>query len=165
LHFVAGLAHDGNVARPYSRQPKPGDNLMRKTLLAAVAAFVIGGVTAGAVLSYAAPEPATPPGPQAAWQQRHHDWMGWRHAMWRHRRIARGSFALIYTQPDRHLTPDDVQKIAEGFLLWHGNHDWKVVDVAPQSDGAIGFSLATQNGSVIAKFSMDPHTGRVTRLS
>jgi len=82
-------------------------------------------------------------------------------AMWRRRRA---TFALIYTQPDRHLTPDDVQKIAQGLLLWHGNHDWKVVDVASHSDGAIGFSLATQTGSVIAKFSMDPHTGRVTRL-
>lgn len=137
---------------------------MRKTLLAAAAAFVIGGVTVGAVMSYAQPAPAPPPGPQAAWRHPHPGWMKWRHAMWRHRRDARGSFALIYTQPDRHLTPDDVQKIAQGFLLWHGNHDWKVVDVAPQSDGAIAFSLATQSGSVVAKFSMDPHTGRVTRL-
>lgn len=136
---------------------------MRQTLLAAVTAFVIGGVTVGAVMSYADPAPPPPPGPQAAWQHPHHGRMIWRRAMWR-RRIARRNFALIYTQPDRHLTPDDVQKIAQGFLLWHGNHDWKVVDVAPQSDGAIGFSLATQSGSVIAKFSMDPHTGRVTRL-
>ena len=39
--------------------------------------------------------------------------------------------------------PPDVQKIAEAFLLWNGNHTWKVVDVAPTSDGAIGFALAT----------------------
>jgi hypothetical protein len=139
---------------------------MRQTILAAVAAFVIGGVTAGAVVSYAQPASPPPPGPPGAsadWHRPHSDAMGWRRAMWRHRAFRPGSFALIYTQPDRHLTPDDVQKIAEGFLLWHGNHDWKVVDVAPASDGAIGFSLATQSGSVIAKFSMDPHTGRVTR--
>ena len=137
---------------------------MRNTLLATVAAFVIGGVTVGAAMSYAQPAPAPSsgaPGGQAAWHQPERGAMRWHHAMWRHRR---GTFALIYTQPDRHLTPDDVQKIAQGLLLWRGNHDWKVVDVAPQSDGAIGFSLATQSGSVIAKFSMDPHTGRVARL-
>ncbi len=140
---------------------------MRQTLLAAVAAFVIGGATVGAVMSYAQPAPAPPSGqagPQAAWHHPDRDRMQRREAMWRRRRMARRNFALIYTQRDRNLTPDDVQKIAQGFLLWHGNHDWKVVDVAPQSDGAIGFSLATQSGSVIAKFSMDPHTGRVTRL-
>ena len=39
-----------------------------------------------------------------------------------------GTFALIYRQQDRKLTPPDVQKIAEAFLLWHGNHTWKVVE-------------------------------------
>ena len=58
----------------------------------------------------------------------------------------------------------DVQKVVEGFLLWRGNHTWKVVDVAATSDGAIGFGLATQEGSVIARFTMDPHTGRLTRV-
>ena len=57
-----------------------------------------------------------------------------------------------------------MQKIAEAFLLWNGNHTWKVIDVAAASDGAIGFSLATQEGSVIASFTMDPHSGRVTRI-
>ena len=73
------------------------------------------------------------------------------------------SFALVYPQADRKLTPPDVQKIAEAFLLWHGNHSWKVVEVAATSDGAIGFALATPEGSVIARFTMDPHSGRVTR--
>ena len=73
------------------------------------------------------------------------------------------TFALIYPQEDRKLTPPDVQKIAEAFLLWRGNHSWKVVEVAPTADGAIGFALATQEGSVIARFTMDPHTARVTR--
>ena len=73
-------------------------------------------------------------------------------------------FALVYRQPDRQLAPADVQKIAEAFLLWNGNHTWKVIDVAPTADGAIGFSLATPDGSVIAKFTMDPHTGRIPRV-
>ena len=46
------------------------------------------------------------------------------------------NFALVYPQEDRKLTPPDVQKIAEAFLLWHGNHTWKVVEVAPAADGA-----------------------------
>lgn len=137
---------------------------MRQTLLAAAAAFVIGGATVGSVLSYAQPAPGPSAGGDAALHQPRDGGMTWRRAMWRHRRHARRTFSLIYTPRDRNLTPDDVQKIAQGFLLWRGNHDWKVVDVAAQPDGAIGFSLATQSGSVVAKFSMDPHTGRVTRL-
>ena len=102
--------------------------------------------------------PAALAGPHwMGWMQRGHDG-GVAAAMQRLR-----TFALVYRQEDRNLTPPDVQKIAEAFLLWNGNHTWKVVDVAPTADGAIGFSLATQEGSVIARFTMDPHTGRVTR--
>jgi len=75
------------------------------------------------------------------------------------------NFALVYPQEDRKLTPADVQKIAEAFLLWHGNHTWKVVEVATNPDGAIGFSLATPEGSVVARFTMDPHSAKVTRVS
>jgi hypothetical protein len=57
-----------------------------------------------------------------------------------------------------------VQKIAEGFLLWNGNHTWKVTDVASAADGPIGFSLTTPEGSVVAKFTMDPHTGKIARV-
>jgi hypothetical protein len=95
--------------------------------------------------------------------------MGWMHGMHEGREMEgrgpmpRRTFALVYRQEDRKLTPPDVQKIAEAFLLWNGNHSWKVVEVAPTTDGAIGFALATQEGSVIARFTMDPHSGRVTR--
>ncbi len=139
---------------------------MRKILLAAVAAFVIGGVTAGSLIGYAQPAPPPSPGPGMDGPGRPHPGpMGWMHH-WRehHRPIAPGTFALVFRQADRNLTPPDVQKIAEAFLLWNGNHTWKVVNVAATSDGAIGFSLATQEGSVIASFTMDPHSGRVTRV-
>jgi hypothetical protein len=143
---------------------------MRQTILAAAAAFVIGGIATGAVLSQAQPAPppaqqmngAPPPG---------HHWMGgWGHHPgqeahgWMHHGAGSHPFALVYRQPDRQLAPADVQKIAEGFLLWNGNHTWKVTDVAASADGAIGFSLTTQEGSVIAKFTMDPHTGRIHRV-
>lgn len=141
---------------------------MRQTLLTAATAFVIGGVTIGSLISYAQPAPPTGPGPgpEMAGPGWHHggpmEWM----QHWREGRgpIAPGTFALVYRQADRNLTPPDVQKIAEAFLLWHGNHTWKVVDVAAASDGAIGFGLATQEGSVIARFTIDPHSGRVTRV-
>jgi hypothetical protein len=148
---------------------------MRQTLLVAAAAFVAGGIATGAVLSQA--QPAPPPAQQLPSSQQMdgappptHRWMGgWghHHGMQAHGGM-RGrdmrAFALIYRQPDRQLAPGDVQKIAEAFLLWNGNHSWKVTDVAPTTDGPIGFSLTTPEGSVIAKFTMDPHTGRIVRV-
>ena len=140
---------------------------MRQTLLAAAAAFVIGGIATGAVLSQAQPAPqaeqmdgASPP---------EHHWMRGDHAaLEAHRLMHRGggmrAFALIYRQPDRALAPADVQKIAEAFLLWNGNHTWKVTNVAAAPDGPIGFSLTAPEGSVIAKFTMDPHTGKIARI-
>jgi hypothetical protein len=145
---------------------------MRQTFIAAAAAFVMGGIALGAVLSQAQPVP--PPAQQleegAPPQQGGHWAGGWGHhrgpeeAHWRHHGLGRGPFALIYRQKDRQLAPADVQKIVEGFLLWNGNHTWKVADVAATAEGPISFSLATQEGSVIAKFTMDPHTGRIKRI-
>lgn len=145
---------------------------MRQTILAAAAAFMIGGIATGAVVSQAQPAPQAAqqvpgqaddaPGPHAMGGWMHHrgmDGHGWKHRGERMR-----AFALIYPKSDRQLAPADVQKIAEAFLLWNGNHSWKVADVAPTPDGAIGFSLTTAQGSVVAKFTMDPHTGRIQRL-
>ena len=148
---------------------------MRNTLLAAAAAFVIGGVTVGSLISYAQPAPPPGPAPVMDGMEHHHGGpmggpmggqMAWMHH-WREHRgpIAPGTFALVFRQEDRNLSPPDVQKIAEAFLLWRGNHTWKVTEVAAGANGAIQFSLATQEGSVIAKFTMDPHTGRVTRVA
>jgi hypothetical protein len=154
---------------------------MRHTLLVAAAAFVVGGIAAGAVLSQA--QPAPPPAQQLPPSQQMdgtppqaHRWMGgWghhHHGMQAGDMQARGgmrgrdmrAFALIYRQPDRQLAPADVQKIAEAFLLWNGNHAWKVTDVAPTADGPIGFSLTTPEGSLVAKFTMDPHSGKIVRV-
>jgi hypothetical protein len=142
---------------------------MRKLILATVAALTLGGVTTGALIAHA--QPAPPPAPAMDGPPPHHpQWMGWmRHGhedRGEHARglMGRGTFALVYRQEDRKLTAPDVQKIAEAFLLWNGNHTWKVVEVAPAADGAIGFGIATQEGSVIARFTMDAHTGRVNRV-
>ncbi|HEY8290027.1 MAG TPA: hypothetical protein VIG49_12220 [Acetobacteraceae bacterium] len=138
---------------------------MRKTILVAVTAFIIGGATTGALIASA--QPAPPPGPSADAPSHGHHWMGWmhqRHGMHGRMPFQSGTFALVHRQADRQLAPADVQKVAEAFLLWNGNHTWKVVDTAAKPDGAIGFGLATQEGSIIAHFTMDPHTGRVTRV-
>jgi len=168
---------------------------MRRThLTLAAAAFVAGGITTGALLSYAQPPPATapdaspavtaddplapPPGPDG---RRFADggWMHWRHhppgpppaGMRDGQPFAGGpvegmrAMALVFRQEDRALTPADVQKIAEAFLLWNGNHTWKVIETAARPDGRIGFTLATSDGSPIAKFVMDPHTARLTRIA
>lgn len=74
------------------------------------------------------------------------------------------TFALVPRADDRKLTPPDVTRIAEGFLLFRGNHTWKVLNSAMEGD-VIGFDLATKEGSVIAHFTMDPRTGHVKRVS
>jgi hypothetical protein len=140
---------------------------MRQTLLAAAAAFVIGGIGTGAVLSQAQQTP--PPAQQTDDGTPGPGRTGWAHrmmhqGMMHQRAFNRRAFALIYPQEDRQLAPADVQKIAEAFLLWRGNHAWKVSDVAPTADGPIGFNLTTPDGSVVAKFTMDPHTGRIQRV-
>ena len=140
---------------------------MRKTILGAVAVLAIGVTSAGVLIADA--QPAPPPAAQDVSPPavRPH-WMGWMRGQQsraaRDRRLGElRTFALVYRQEDRNLAPADVQTIAEGFLLWNGNHSWKVVEVAPASDGSIGFALATSDGSVIARFAMDPHSGRVSR--
>jgi hypothetical protein len=133
------------------RHRNPWRNSVRHTLLAATAAFVIGSITTGAVLSQAQPAP-TPTQEESAPHHLHHHGFG------------RRTFGLIYRQEDRQLAPADVQKIAEAFLLWNGNHAWKVSDVAATTAGPIAFNLTTPEGSVVAKFTMDPHTGHIHRV-
>ena len=142
---------------------------MRKTILATVAVLAIGGGTAGVLIAQAQPAPS-PQAADAPTPPQHPHWMGWMHGG-RDGRDGHGgpwaamrrNFALVYRHEDRQLAPQDVQKIAEAFLLWNGNHTWKVANVKPASDGAIGFDLTTASGDVVASFTMDPHTARVTR--
>jgi len=158
-----GAIRKGQIAPSRAMRTAFRESTMRRTILTLLAGMIIGGFAAGALLAQAQPPPPGMGGPP--WRPHWMRWMG---------RGPEGpggpggpgmmrTFALVYPQDDRKLAPPDVQKIAEAFLLWRGNHTWKVVEVAPASDGAIGFALATQEGSVIARFTVDPHTGRVTR--
>jgi hypothetical protein len=151
---------------------------MNKTIVTAIAAFVLGAVTSSVMISWA--QPASPPGEppigapggppgaggppmaggpwrgQGPWGDRMRERQAHRMQMMR-------VFALVDRAEDRKLTPPDVQKIAEAFLLWNGNHTWKVINVKPEGD-VIGFDLATAQSSVIAHFTIDPKTGRPSRV-
>ena len=86
---------------------------------------------------------------------------GWQRARSRLQDDA-GPFDLLYAPPDRALTQADVQKIAQAYLLWHGNHDWQVVNVETDGD-SVTFAIATGQKAVVATFAMDRHTGTVVR--
>lgn len=88
---------------------------------------------------------------------------GWWEDMARLHHMER-SWGLFYNQPDKKLTSSDVETIAQAVLLTHGNHSWKVANVAQAADGSITFAYTTADGSVIARFSVDPHSGRMTRI-
>jgi hypothetical protein len=146
---------------------------MRKTIMGAVVALALaaGG---GALIASGQPAPPGPGpnGPAAAAPQPPQGGPGtmWRRraGQWRegmmHRRFERmRTFALFFRPADRQLTPPDVQKIAEALLLWNGNHTWKVIDLAPTSDGQVSFAYAAPDNTIIARFSMDTKTGRLTR--
>jgi hypothetical protein len=156
-------------------------NMNKSVVTAAVAAFILGAASTGVILANAqpAPPPGAPPaaegGPMARgpWMEPHGrmgDGMGpgpWAMRMGGHheRRMEMlRTFALIHRADDRKLGPPDVQKIVEGFLLWNGNHTWKVLNVKAEGD-VIGFDLATGQDSVIAHFTMDPRTAHLTRVS
>jgi hypothetical protein len=140
---------------------------MRKLLLTTIATIALGGLVTAGLLTNAGAQPAPPPavgGPPApgGWRMGPHPGgPGWHdHAMHRMR-----TFALLFHPDDRQLTGPEVQKIAEAFLLWNGNRTWKVTEVAAGPDGKVGFAFATADGAVIARFTMDSKTGRVTRTA
>jgi hypothetical protein len=141
--------------------------IMRQIVLTAAAAFVAGGIATGAALSMAQPAPPPTGGPEL--MPPRPGMAGWGpHGMRDHADGRMGqmrNFALVYRQADRSLAPADVQKIAEAYLLWNGNHTWKITDVVATADGLVGFSVTTAEGAVVAKFTMDPHTARVQRVA
>lgn len=82
------------------------------------------------------------------------------HAM--HEMHDMGLFAHV---ADKKLTVADVTLLAQAMLLHHGNHEWKVTNVAENQDKTVSFAFSTSNGGAIARFSMDTATGKVHRVS
>ena len=71
--------------------------------------------------------------------------------MWSARRMAmarRNDFGLFAWVPDKQLTTADVQTLAQAMLLRHGNHTWKVANVAANQDNTISFAFTTADGGV-----------------
>ena len=139
-------------------------------------ALALAAAVTGGGLALAVAQPAPPPGVERPDGPPPHPPMGWMQG-WRHgpgpERPGTGrrgpvdprAFALVTTAKDRGLSGADVKTIAEAFLLWHGNHGWKVTEVAETSADTVGFAYATPSGDVIARFTMDRHSGRVSRVS
>lgn len=75
-----------------------------------------------------------------------------------------GAFAMFPRVEDKALTVPEVQKIAEGFLLFMGQRTWRVVEVR-EAGSAIEFGIAAAEGTpAFAKFKVDRKTGRPERI-
>ena len=109
----------------------------------------------------AMPEPMSPNGMR--WGGRPDMRPDMRDAMWRMHQMEQ-TWGLFFNQRDKNLSNSDVQVLAEAILLVHGNHAWRVVDVADAADGQATFAYATSDGSVIARFEIDRHSGRIMRI-
>lgn len=145
---------------------------MRKTVIAAVTALSLAGAAGGAAVAFGQPMPPPsangpgmnvppPPGPGPDGPR------AWMHRMWRmrmqNRPFAPGTFALFDRRVDRQLGPQDVQVIAQGILLWNGNHTWRVNDIEPGPNDTIKFAYTAPDGTPIARFAINVHTGRIIR--
>ena len=83
----------------------------------------------------------------------HHRWM-----------MAHKGWGLFYNDGDKNLSAADVQVIAQGILLRHGNHNWKVANVVANQDNTVSFAYTTADGGVVARFSIDTKTGQIRRV-
>jgi len=98
-------------------------------------------------------------GPRAEGGRGEHRHMGGQHH-------GRGPFAGFFINRDnKNLTNDDVKKIAEAGLLWFGERGWKIGEVKDAGSRTAEFALTTENGGVIARFTMDRDSGRVRRIA
>jgi hypothetical protein len=155
---------------------------MRKTVIAAAALALAGAAGGTAALAQSAPQAPAPgtetqseatsqPGAQP--RGPHEARMGWwHHHLGEHGSgergravpFAPGTFGLFAPRTDKHLSPADVQEIAQAILLWNGNHDWKVAQVQPGENHQVTFAYVTQDGATVAKFAINQDTGRITRV-
>jgi hypothetical protein len=76
-----------------------------------------------------------------------------------------GMGRLFINRDNKNLSNDDVRKIAEAGLLWLGERNWRIGEVKDAGSRTAEFTLVTENGGVIARFTMDRDTGRVRRIA
>jgi hypothetical protein len=83
----------------------------------------------------------------------HHHWM-----------MAHKGWGLFFPVADKNLSVTDVQTIAQAMLLRHGNHTWKVANVAQNQDNTVSFAFATADGGVVARFAVNTQSGHIHRI-
>jgi len=72
---------------------------------------------------------------------------------------------FFINRDNKNLTNDEVRKIAEAGLLWFGERNWRIGEVRDAGSRTAEFTLVTENGGVIARFTMDRDTGRIRRIA
>jgi hypothetical protein len=165
-------AHAQNASAPAMTPAAPADPAAR---LAPPAGSPVEMILADAALpgDQDAPPPPPPGGPAMAgpgWGAGPNMGPGGMHRppppfmmMMHHLRHEQATWGLLFPQKDKNLSTADVQVLAQAILLSKGNHDWKVANVAADAEGKIGFDYATASGDIVAKFTIDPHSGRIAR--
>jgi len=73
--------------------------------------------------------------------------------------------AFFINRDNKDLSNEDVRKIAEAGLLWFGERSWRIGEVKDSGSRTAEFTLTTENGGIIARFTMDRDTGRVRRIA
>jgi hypothetical protein len=130
--------------------------------------YAAAGIALAGVGSYALTRPAVAQdAPPAAVSQARHDRPDWGHGpQGLHHRLmmARRNWGLFYPVKDKALSVTDVQTIAQAMLLRHGNHTWKVTNVAQNQDNTVSFAFTTADGGVVARFAIDTQSGHVRRI-
>jgi hypothetical protein len=145
--------------------------MKRLMILSAVGALILGGAGTYALTRPADAQDA--PGPaKADWphgwrgaEDGQHGWGGGPHGRFHHHwMMAHKGFGLFYPVADKNLSVTDVQTIAQAMLLRHGNHTWKVANVAQNQDNTVSFAFTTADGGVVARFAIDTQSGHIRRV-
>ncbi|GAB0116969.1 hypothetical protein [Acidisoma sp. 7E03] len=164
---VQSFAGDLPKTDPAASQPKAGEPIEQLLADASAPAAPDAGPAADApppMGQMPPPPPGMGPGPHGMEGMGMPPHPGMPGPFMEHMRHMAATWGLFFNQPDKKLSTGDVQTLAQAILLIHGNHSWKVADVAPAADGAITFAYTTEDGAVIARFSVDPHSGRLNRI-
>ncbi len=66
--------------------------------------------------------------------------------------------------PMRHLTVDDVRHFLEHRLAWRGNKRLKLGEVKEADEETIIAEIVTVDGSLVQRFKIDRHTGRMKQV-
>ena len=86
-----------------------------------------------------------------------------RHGIMGHGMMRPGFGATIF--PSMHLTTDDVRHFLEHHLAMQGNPRLKVGEIKQADDDSIVADIVTAEGSLVDRFRIDRHNGRMQRVN